>query len=290
MDPGGHAREVEAAVRAHGLRAARVVPLTVPDPRKRGRSAWRVELAGGGAVKARRLESAAAADELIALRDGLDDAFAPPLGRDGPVLLERWIDGAPLDAAQADARAAEAGALLGRLHARPLRGEHAAAVSTASTAYWRGRAERNLDDLAAAGALPADVVAALREDARRLDPGTARAALVHRDFCAENMVVDAAGRLHVIDNEWFTIDAAGLDLGRTLYRWPMSEAGRCTFLASYRDACACDPGPLDFWHLVAVLWSAGARLDHRPEQRAIPLAAARALAESGLRRNRRAAQ
>ena len=35
----------------------------------------------------------------------------------------------------------------------------------------------------------------------RLDPGSAPAALIHRDFCAENMLIDREGRLRVIDND-----------------------------------------------------------------------------------------
>jgi len=265
-----HSLDVRTAVERAGLRAREVGLLSPPDPRKRNRSAWRVDLEDGGTVKARRLESAAAARELRALREGVDPAFVAVVGCHEAVLLEEWVDGQPLSDDAARARAGEAGALLGRLHAAP----HPAVA----TGRWRTQAERDLDSLDAARVLDAREVASLRCRLAAQDPGASRGALVHRDFCAENMLVDPRGRLRVIDNEWFAIDAAGLDLARTLYRWPMDDGPRGAFLAAYRDAAGSDAGPLGFWELVAVLWSARARLDQPADRRGVPIEVVRRLA------------
>jgi len=269
------AAQIEAAVRGLGRDVRRVVLLSPPDPRKRGRSTWRVALAEGGSLKARVLESEAAARELVELRAGLEPAFVPALACRGPVLVEQWIEGELLAAGPSAARAAEAGALLGRLHARPVSG----APATVPTDRWRAQAENDLDLVLAAGELEPREARVLRERLARDDPGRAPTALIHRDFCAENMLVDPAGRLHVIDNEWFLVDAVGLDLGRTLHRWPLPPAARDEFLAAYRDSARHDPGPPDFWILFSVLWSARIRLDQPPARRAEPLEAARRIAE-----------
>jgi len=267
-------REIREAVALLGRRVRRLQLLTPPDLAKRNRSTWRVDADDGATLKARRLESPAAVREQIALREGLDAAFTRALAGHGHVLFEEWVEGRPLDADEAVARAGEAGALLGSVHGRALpEGPHEVA-----TERWRAQAEHDLDVIHAAGALDAEETGILREELARHDPRHARSALIHRDYCAENTLVAPAGRLRVIDNEWFTIDAAGLDLGRTLHRWPLPDAAREAFLAAYADAAGAPPGPLDFWILFAVLWSARARLDQPAARLAVPVAAARHLA------------
>jgi thiamine kinase-like enzyme len=81
---------------------------------------------------------------------------------------------------------------------------------------------------------------------------------MHRDFCAENFVVDGDDVLRVIDNEWFCPGPAGFDVGRTRNRWSMTEAETDAFDAGYRDRL----GPIvseAFWGLAADLF--GARVE-----------------------------
>ena len=54
-------------------------------------------------------------------------------------------------------------------------------------------------------------------------------------FRTENMLIDPRGRLRIIDNEWFAIDPAGLDLGRSFTRWPMSQGAWGRFRRAYRS-------------------------------------------------------
>jgi aminoglycoside phosphotransferase (APT) family kinase protein len=268
-------REIEEAFNREGLRPRRSVLISPPEERKRGRCAYRVELEDGRTIKARRLESAEAASRLFELRVGLEEAFAPVTAQHGRVLLEAWIEGVPLTELDSEARAEEAGALLGRLHSI----EVAATPPTVSTLKWRERTRAELQILGEGGKLGLREVARLDAELDRWDPETARLACVHRDFCAENMLIDARGRLRVIDNEWLTIDPAGLDLGRTFTRWPMSEGAWGRFLRAYRSTARVDPGPLPFWKIVSALWSARIRLNQAPERLAGPLELLRRFAE-----------
>jgi len=259
-------REIEMALERHGLRPRRIDELSPPGPIKRGRSAHRIELEDGRTVKARRLESAEAARRLHELCGRLEPAFAPVIGAVGPVLLEEWVAGVPL--AEPDAWIEAAAALLGRLHATPI----AATPQTVATVRWRDDGARDLAHLEAAGMLaPADrrrLEAILHE----ADPGRARLVLAHRDFCAENMIVDPAGALRVIDNEWLSPQPAGIDLGRTACRWPMSAGAWQRFLAAYRASAPADLGPLAFWEVSALAWTARVRLRLGPESAATALA------------------
>jgi len=268
-------REIEEALDREGLRPRRSVLISPPDEHKRGRCAYRVELEDGRSIKARWLESAEAASRLFELRAGLEAAFAPATAHHGRVLLEAWIEGVPLSEIDSEARVEEAGSLLGRLHSI----EVAATPPTVGTLEWRERARAELEILGEDGKLGLSEVARLDAELERWDPGTARLACVHRDFCAKNMLVDASGRLRVVDNEWFTIDPAGFDLGRTFTRWPMSDGGWERFLRAYRATARVDPGPLPFWKIVVALWTARIRLNRAPERLAGPLGLLRRFAE-----------
>jgi aminoglycoside phosphotransferase (APT) family kinase protein len=213
--------EIAAALAHFAITPRRVVLISPLRERKGSRYSYRVDAQDGRVVKLRQLNSSERARRLLQLRTGLEAAFAPALAHHGRVLLEEWIDGAALSDADAAARAEEAGALLGRLHATAL---DSAAHTTRSTSERSAEALSNLEILYAAGQLAPSVAAALRAEIARRDPGTARAVLIHLDFCAENMLIDTRGRLRVIDNELLMIAPAGFDLGRTFDRWPMSAA------------------------------------------------------------------
>ena len=132
-------REIEAALREQGLGACRLDPLSRFQGTKRGRYAFLAEAEDGSRVKVRHLAAVEAAEQLERLREGLEPAFVPVLARHGPILIERWIEGRAPSAEEAEARAEEAGALLGRLHARPL---GAAAPAEQGTAGYRAAPRR----------------------------------------------------------------------------------------------------------------------------------------------------
>lgn len=273
--PADGRREIDAALERHGLRARRVEELAPADPIKRGRSAWRIALDDGRTLKARLLESAEAARRLHERRGALGPAFPPSLGHAGRVVLEEWIAGVPL--AEPETWIEPAARLLAELHATPL----PAAEQSVATTRWREEAARDLAHLADAGALSASERERL--DARLADADPRRVSLVvaHRDFCAENMIVDAAGALRVIDNEWLDAQPAGIDLARTRCRWPMPADAWRRFLAVYRAHAPGDPGPLAFWEIPALAWTARVRLRRSPEHAASAVAQLCAIGADG---------
>jgi aminoglycoside phosphotransferase (APT) family kinase protein len=223
-----------------------------------GRSVFRLDLESGEILKARRLEDARIARELFELRRELPQGFAPALHCRGRVLLEAWIDGEVLSTSQPTAaQLREAGALLASLHTvRSALGVSLPAPR--STVIERQAADESARQLRAGERLSASEIDRIGAALARLDPQRALAGLVHTDFCGENMVIDAAGRLRVIDNERMGVGPLGLDFARTWYRWMLPPPAWEAFRASYR-ACMPHDEPLRdfaFWALVATLNSA----------------------------------
>jgi Ser/Thr protein kinase RdoA (MazF antagonist) len=256
-------REIADALR--GLRVgARRIELVSPLRERKGiRFAFRVDTDDDRTVKLRHFGTAAAARSHLELRADLEDAFAPAFALWGAVVFEEWIDGTELTDLDPEIRCHEAGALLGRLHGVPL-GPGVAA--TCETRRSRAAAESDLAILDRAACLSSAESAALRRLLERYDPGTARVALIHKDFCAENMLVDRSGRLRVIDNEQIEIAPADFDLGRTFHRWPMSEQGWARFVDGYRSSAPADPGAIGFWRIAATLVGARVFLERIPER------------------------
>jgi hypothetical protein len=267
VPPSDVSHEVEHALERRGIRFRDLVVVSPPNPHKRGRAMFRVDLEDGGTIKARRLETAGAAGSLIPLRARAPAAFAPAIASHGPVLLEAWIPGTVLVELDPDARVVEAGALLARLHATPL-----AEPRSVETTHWHEQALADLTMLTDAGRLDPSARERLRAELTARNPGRVRATLMHWDFCAENMLIDDRGALHVIDNEWLTIDAPGFDLARTLCRWPMSPSAWAAFMEAYRTEAAHDPGPLGFWKIVAAAMGARVRIARAPTRGTNPLA------------------
>jgi Ser/Thr protein kinase RdoA (MazF antagonist) len=275
--------EVQSALASHGLRWRRIETLSPASfGRKSGRYSFRVDLATGSVIKARRFESAEEAARLADLRGRIDAAFAPVVARYGAVLLESWIEGEGLWSAQAQAqaRAEEVGALLGRLHATELSEMH----GPISTRERRERAIFQLTTLAESGVISAELAETLHADLLRRDPATAAQTVVHLDYCPENLVVDPGGRLHVVDNEWLRIDAPGVDLGRTYSRWLVPEDVWTRFMRGYSTTAPFDPGPLRFWLIAMAAAGAIIRLKKSPAELAVPLARLHELAASASQR------
>jgi aminoglycoside phosphotransferase len=238
-----------------------------------GRAAYRIDTADGRTMKARRLEDEAIAQRLVELRRTLPRAFGPVLARHGRVLLEEWVPGVALGhEPPGRERLAQAGTVLGELHAlaalddTPLHGSR-------ETARHREIAEAGLQQVVAAGALDPRGAEALSRRMRRLDPGKAINGLVHFDFCGENIVVDRAGDLRVVDNDRMGVDALGFDLARAWYRWALPDA-EWQHLQSAYAACLPFSEPvhtLPFWRLVTLARAAALRLRTCPDWAGAPI-------------------
>jgi Ser/Thr protein kinase RdoA (MazF antagonist) len=269
-------KEIEGALRRHGIRARAIALVSTLGARKGRRWAYRVETDSGRLVKARLFENADAARAVFELLGELEDAFAPALARYDAVLIEEWVEGVPLAAVDWEARLEEAGALLGRLHAKPLDRE---VPGSFRTSRWRDDAQSNLELLRAAGKLTPDEIALLRAEVLRRDPAEARATLVHLDFCADNMLIDGSGRLRIIDNELMTVAPAALDLARTFDLWPMPASAWGRFRRGYASSAPAEPAAAGFWRIITALTNARIFLDRSSERLDAALARLRGYAE-----------
>ncbi len=268
-------QEVAAALDLRGFAAARMEPISPLHGSKRGRYTFVAEAADGSRIKARRFPDAESAAEQEDLRRGLEPAFAPVLARHGGILLELWVEGSEVgDDASAEV-VAEAGALLARLHSMPPRSGDGRARGTSD---YRQEAESDLETLVGSGALSGAIGEAIAAEIASADPGEYLPVLIHRDVCAENLVVDEEGRLTVIDNERFTVGAAGFDLGRTHHRWQLPEADWQGLLGAYREAGGI-AGELEFWLLITNV--SLARIYQRASPERLPAMLARLAERSG---------
>ena len=266
--------EVAAALDHLGFHARSWRSLSTIRAAEHRRSVFRVDLEGGGILKARRLEDEATARRLFEVRQAAPPGFAPALHRHRAVLLEAWIEGDDLaHRAATTVQLIEAATLLARLHAtRTVQGRPLPA--TQSTAAERAAAENALKRLAADGSLRDVESDGIGAALTRLDPERALVGLVHTDFCGENMVIDREGRLHVVDNERMGLGALGLDVARTWYRWMLPPAAWERFHVSYRARMPHDDAlrHFAFWALVATLKSAVVWLQLDPARAHVSIA------------------
>src|SRR5574337_454914 len=222
------------------------------------RSVFRIELESGRTIKARRVEDEATARRLFETCQELPDAFAPAFARYGAVVLEHWIHGRDMGSTPtSDAHLVEAGSLLACLHAaQTVAGNRVHEMQ--STATWRDETDRKLREIIVAGGLNERHALLIRGALDRLDPQQAVFGLVHADFCGENMVIDRAGRLRIVDNEWVRIDALGYDLARTWYRWALPCRAWERFRSAYATGVSfIEPlETLGFWSIVVLAQSA----------------------------------
>lgn len=279
MIPGHHVRAIAEALEETGSDPRDIRLLKARPARMAIRASYRVDLVSGCTVKARIMVSDVAARRQQELRAGLPDAFARVLGRAGAVLIEEWIDGRALtDAFPAEAFVREAGRLLAALHATP----PPSVADEAPARCWVDSTREDLQRLKAAGVLEAAIVDRLDAAVAAEPPGAEPRGLTHHDFCGENMVVTPEGRLHVVDNEHTAIDAAGLDLARSWYRWGL----RGTRWDWFRDAYLAGGGSgrafahERVWRIVGATASAGLRLRDGWAGLDVPLACLRRLAVS----------
>lgn len=244
------------AIARFGIEAQEMTLISPLGQAKGRRWAYRLTDSRGRIFKVRVFESESVASRVVALRKGLDAAFAPVLDQCGPVVLEEWIVGTPWSQREQQLRISEAGEILGRLHANNLR--------DIRTEPWLVSADADMAQLVEAGVLSGIVADRLAVMLRDLDPGHAINAITHLDFCADNILVDEDDRLRIIDNELFETGPVGFDLGRTFHLWPMSESERTAFMEGYLYSAGRDPGESGFWRVVASLQCARVFLRRDP--------------------------
>jgi thiamine kinase-like enzyme len=244
------------------------------------RSVYRIDLESGHTIKARRVEDEETARRLFETRRVLPDAFTPAFACYGTVLFEDWIHGKELGSTPpSDAHLVEAGSLLASLHATSCVAGHPV-HEMRGTAAWRHETDENLRVVLVAGEVDEQDVLLIRTALERRDPRQAIVGLVHTDFCGDNMVIDQAGRLRVVDNERVGIDALGYDLARAWYRWALPCLAWERFLAAYaaRIPLTEPIETLGFWSIVALVQSAALRVRQDRARAHVPLDRLRGMA------------
>jgi aminoglycoside phosphotransferase (APT) family kinase protein len=283
---------LEALVSAGGDLAAlarergplrRIEELTRRPPAAGTRAAFALDFADGSRAKGRRVQSAERARQVERLLAVLGDGFPRVLARRGDALLLEWIEGPTLDALPSVAsdtlrRAGERLGAVHRLDASALGEDPAPDVGE-----LLARLERDTAALVAAQRLDATQARQARVLAAAHRPARTSTGVVHRDFCAENLVLAAGGVPVCIDNASLAIGAHDLDVARTWVRWPMSREAWAHFAAGYEKHRALD-GFVEhfaFWAACALAAAAAKRLRLRACEAREPLARLLRLLEVG---------
>lgn len=271
--------ELSELVRALDVPLVEVTPLHGSGYSGYEPTAFRLRFADGRLLKGRQCGNwqRAAAVEYVS-RHVHHPGLPKLLGRRGRALLTEWVDGRPMAAGDCSpAVARECGALLGFVHSVPVPEDQPHQRRT-TVAAWHAELESDLATLERIGALEPAEARRARAHAHEHAPDGCTLSFVHRDFCAENLVLGPSG-VAVVDNETVDVDTCENDLGRTWYRWPMTAEQREAFLAGYechrsaRDFVRCQ----SYWVLVAVAAAAVYRWEKSPAAAQVPLATLRAL-------------
>lgn len=251
-----------ALVRARGVPLAKLTEVTaLPSPVRR-RGAFALDFADGTRLKGRRLRSAERADTVQRLRGALGEGFARILDRSGDALLLEWVEGPTLASLETlpTGAARRCGRMLGALHATHSQGSSGGAPPSADELLQR--LERNAGQLCEAQRLDDALARRALDAAAAQRPKEMSLGIVHKDFCAENIVLGPGGGPVCIDNANLAFGPHDLDLARTWYRWPMALRDRRRFGAGYRERRSLSAflDHFAFWAIVALVGSAGTRL------------------------------
>lgn len=246
---------------------------------------YRARFAGAGCLKARVVASGSQAERieyiLRHLAGPTSGALPQVVARCGRALLTPWIDGPTLDRAPSSSTlVARCAALHAAIHTVPVPEEYPFAAEGNASAP--PNLERALAALRAAGVLSGSEAADLAAIAVRFAPPAFPSGFVHRDLCAENIVIDSHGELRVVDNETVAVGAYDFDLARTWYRWPMSGRDRQAYLSAYARRRGLDEflDHFPYWAILTLVDSAQGRQGAPEPVASLPLARLRRLLET----------
>jgi hypothetical protein len=262
-----------------GTEAVSAEPITTRRPEGSQAFAYRVELADGLMVKLRRPEH----PERAARAQRLLERFADPrlavvILREGDLVVEEWIEGTPLAGeTPRPEHVAGAAAFLAALHRARVDGVPAGSVM--APAELRDATCSRIEGLRRLALLTVAEGGALSGAVQRLAPAVAATAITHNDLCGDNLVVDAAGEVRVVDTESVRLGFVDFDFARTWYRWRLEPAAWEHFLARYATEGGRRPDAktFGFWKIAVAAKSAVEHLGAAPERRAQALARLREL-------------
>lgn len=243
-------------------------------------SAFRLRFADGRVLKGRVFESTTRAATVEYVSQYLDhQGFPKIVARSGRALLTEWVEGRPIHSAGcAPELLRRCGALQGFMHNVPLP-EKSPLKPPDTIQDWHDRLERNFAELVGARVLEENEARRAFELAGRYAPSSYAVGFVHRDFCAENLVLRLSNDVCVVDNETLAVDPYDYDLGRTWYRWPMSPAERAAYFDGYHRYRSSHDFLTHFpyWGIVAVVGGAVYRLQKQTGAASVPVGRLRGL-------------
>ena len=237
------------------------------------KASFKVRLEDGRDFKLRRFKSAGDWSSFVALAPLLENlSFSRLIYAHGIASIEQWITGTSLaDTNITNQQLSWAGGLLGQLHnirSRPV----AEQTSPPGGQRYLDSINAHLSVLVEHAALDPVFAQNLYELAHQALPAHLEVGLIHGDFCAENMVVTASGKIVVIDNESLRVGALDYDIARCWSRWPMTDSQRAAFAEGYRRHRGLDRfnQHRDFWAIKALSQTVYVRLEYnKPYQSAL---------------------
>jgi thiamine kinase-like enzyme len=254
-----------------------VEAVTITDlPSSRlARVTFRLQFADGRTLKGRRLDKAKRAKRMQDICRMLDQGCFPRiLARYGSALVEEWIEGETLNGVKLGPELLHrCGAILGSVHSISPPEEIWGPPRQTPDA-WQAKLAEQVNELLKLGALTRRSGRRLLDIAQANAPRNISVGFIHRDLCPENIVLHAPDEPYVIDNELLLFDAYDYDLGRTWYRWPMSETERNAFFAGYRQYR--EPASFfehfSFWAICVLVNAAWLRLNAQTPDPSVPTA------------------
>lgn len=245
-----------------------------PGKASDGSMAFRLEFEGGVAMKGRRMFSTSHARKVAYWIETLNDPMLPTiLGRHESALLLEWVSGAAI----APRSPFDSGVhgICAEFQAR-LHCTQDPVIKSTPPRFTMGELVTRFTDgctlLHSQGLLDSASAAWLRGLAEKHEISCATT-LVHNDLCGENLVLDTAGQVRVIDNEGLGAGFAANDLARTVYRWHMDPDTERLYLRHYERVCAADEFRQNrtFWMARVLVESARYRMEGSNETMKLPL-------------------
>jgi len=238
----------------------------------RRRGSFRLDFADGTQLKGRRFQTLERAARVSALLRELGDGFPRLIDARGDALLLEWIDGPALASLRPLPASVlvSAGDLLGTIHRFQSAQRPTDVEDTSLRRLSKLRADAQV--LANAGVFDSAMAHILIDAAGAHMPEDGGCGLIHKDFCASNIVLRGETPVS-IDNANLAFGPYDLDLARTWCRWPMTPDEWKYFVGGYRRHRSPESflQHFHFWAAVVLFGSASTRIRAGSDQARIPL-------------------
>lgn len=273
--------ELRSLIHKLGLRIVDVQPITTLKSTMADRGTYRLRCDDGRTIKGRVLRQSGKAERMGQVLQHMDQrGFSRVLAYEDRAMLEEWIDGTCLAGFPTTQELMiQAGVMLSNVHTTPV----PCGCESVTRPDLGERLSTTLEQLAESGLLSRVERDGLRKKAMNCCPNVVDAGFVHRDFCAENLVLHNS-ELYSVDNVNMRIGPLDEDLARTWYRWPMTEQQWNAFLAGYGER----RNPRNFlqnalyWTIVVLIGSALFRLRIQAPEAAVPVSQLSDILRNGL--------